>query len=65
MDKFLQNDGIESGYWDKRKNQFNDEIAKGLKAVTGQKSVVQAKPKNKKAPNPKKPNDIMSKKPSE
>jgi hypothetical protein len=29
-DKFLQQTGVEVGYFDKRKKQFNREIAKGL-----------------------------------
>lgn len=44
-DKFLQSTGIESGYFAKRKSQFNDEIAKGLKFSTAQPSSVKSKKK--------------------
>jgi predicted secreted protein len=44
-DSFLnQGEGIETGYFAKRKGQFNDEIAKGIKS-TGVKAEVQSKKK--------------------
>ena len=46
-DKFLQQDGIEVGYFSKRKGQFIDEISKGLKSATSQPATVRQKPKKK------------------
>lgn len=43
-DKFLQHEGVETGYFAKRKKQFNEEIAKGISS-TGVKAKVQAKKK--------------------
>lgn len=43
-DKFLQHEGVETGYFAKRKKQFNDEIAKGISS-TGVNAKVQAKKK--------------------
>lgn len=69
MDKFLQHDGIETGYWAKRKAQFIDELGKGVKSATSQPVEVRQKPKTKKTNSKKdKPadnKDIMSKHPSE
>lgn len=44
-DDFLKHTGVETGYWDKRKTQFNNEIAKGINSV-GVQAKVQAKPKH-------------------
>ena len=53
-DKFLQSDGIETGYWSKRKAQFNNEIARGLNIV-GFKTKVNDKPAPKKTLKKNKP----------
>ena len=36
-DKFMQHEGVETGYFAKRKSQFNDEIGKGITQSTGGK----------------------------
>lgn len=64
MDKFLQHEGIETGYFEKRKAEFNTQLAKGISSV-GVESKVQAKPKAKAPALPKKPNDINSKAPNQ
>lgn len=63
-DKFLQNEGIEVGYFAKRQDQFVNEINKGLKTATGQPAKAQIKKKTTPAPKMVK-QDIVDKKPSE
>lgn len=45
-EKFMQHEGVETGYFAKRKKQFNDEIAKGI-ASTEVKAKVGSKKKMK------------------
>lgn len=45
-DQFLQSDGVEHGYFDKRKDQFNNEIAKGM-SLTGVGGSIRNKPKHR------------------
>lgn len=46
VDEFLKQTEIESGYFAKRKEQFNSELAKGIAQVQG-KAHVRNKPKHK------------------
>jgi len=52
VDKFMESTGVESGYFAKRKDQFNNELLKGIKSATGQPATV--KTKKKFTTNPKK-----------
>lgn len=45
-DDFLKHEGVEMGYFDKRKDQFNQELIKGV-ASTGVNGSVKSKPKHR------------------
>lgn len=44
---FMNSDGIETGYFDKRRQQFNQSLQDGINFATNQKKTAQVKPKAK------------------
>lgn len=63
-DKFLQHNGIEVGYFAKRKDQFNSEIAKGL-ASTGVTPKVQSKKRSNTSKDKTVKNEVSDKAPNQ